>query len=364
MSNSITDSITLDQWLRDGREIAVLDLRDDEDYGYGDPLLGANLPLARLEADIAAYVPNRRARIVLLDGGDGRSARAAVHLSRLGYETVHTLDGGLPAWIASGITTYLHQPARFFTRDVRAASATPHVTAAELHELHQAKADVIVLDSRTVDEYRRNHVPGSVSVPGAELLHRFADLVPSSDTFVLVTCAGLPRAITGAQTLIEAGVPNRVAFLEDGTKAWREAGLDLETGAGRQFAPTTSELARLFGQQHAAALETKANVPRVSADELTDWLAADGGRTTYILDVRTPEEYAAGHVADAISAPGGQLFLSAYKIVAVRGARLLLVDDTGTRAGTTAYWLRRRGWDVSIHATAQPAVRQREARIA
>ncbi len=33
--------------------------------------------------------------------------------------------------------------------------------------------DVIVIDTRTVPEFVRDHVPGAVSVPGAELALRF-----------------------------------------------------------------------------------------------------------------------------------------------------------------------------------------------
>jgi hypothetical protein len=34
--------------------------------------------------------------------------------------------------------------------------------------------------------------------------------------------------------------------------------------------------------------------------------------------------------------------------VGTRGARLVLVDDTGTRAIMTAHWLKQLGWDVQI----------------
>lgn len=37
-----------------------------------------------------------------------------------------------------------------------------------------------------------------------------------------------------------------------------------------------------------------------------------------------------------------------HRTVATRGARLVLIDDDGTRAVTTAYWLQQRGWEVHL----------------
>lgn len=67
--------------------------------------------------------------------------------------------------------------------------------------------------------------------------------------------------------------------------------------------------------------------------------------------MRTPEEFATGHLPGALSAPGGQLALGPFRHIGVRGARLVLVDNNGARATTTAHWLQYRGWDVWIHAT-------------
>jgi len=49
-------------------------------------------------------------------------------------------------------------------------------------------------------------------LPGAELVYRIRELAPDPNTFVVVNCAGRTRSIVGAQTLIDAGIPNRVAW--------------------------------------------------------------------------------------------------------------------------------------------------------
>ena len=69
----------------------------------------------------------------------------------------------------------------------------------------------------------------------------------------------------------------------------------------------------------------------------------------YRFDVRTPEEYAAGHVPEALSAPGGQLIQETDRDMTTWGARVVLVDDNGVRATMTASWLMQMGWaDVAI----------------
>lgn len=65
--------------------------------------------------------------------------------------------------------------------------------------------------------------------------------------------------------------------------------------------------------------------------------------------MRTPEEYAAGHLPGSTSAEGGQLLGVAHRTIAVRGARVVLVDDpVGARAAVVAHWLQRRGFEIAI----------------
>jgi len=77
------------------------------------------------------------------------------------------------------------------------------------------------------------------------------------------------------------------------------------------------------------------------------WLA-DESRTTYLFDVRTPEEFAAGSLSGAVHAPGGQLVQSTDQWVGTRGARMLLADSDGLRAVLMSSWLRQMGHDASV----------------
>ncbi|ACB96153.1 rhodanese-like domain-containing protein [Beijerinckia indica] len=352
----------LQTWLSEGtasrQELALLDVRPEEAFGKGHPFFGTNLPLNRLEQDVSLFVPRKAVRLVLVDAGDGDSEKAAAILDKLGYSDINILKGGVPAWTEESLNGQptFDIPGIVFSESVRDAQKTPSISATELNALYASGADVVVLDTRTIEEFAAFHVPRARSLPGAEILHRFLDYVPSPDTLVVISCAGLPRAIIGAQTLIDADVPNRVVLLEEGTTGWKQAGFELESGLQDQFGPVTPRAAA-FGEERARVLTQLTDVEDISPEEVAEWLA-DDSRTTYVLDVRLPQDFARGHWTGSVSAQGGQLLAVSHRSVAVRDARLILIDEHGTQAVTTAYWLRRRGWEVRIFSGALAELRQ------
>lgn len=350
MSRKTISTDTLRSWLQDGRELAVLDIRDPAVVGYASPLFATNLPAERVTSELGRYVPRKAVRTVLADAGDGIASRVFNELEAAGWPNVFVLEGGIPAWAAAGNQAPLPTfdiPGVDFSKAVEKEKKTPVISAQELKKLQDAGEDVIVIDTRTVTEFTRDHVPSAVSVPGAELVLRYKDLVPSKTTKVVVSCAGLPRAILGAQTLIDAQVPNEVAYLNDGTKAWTAAGLQLESGKTRIYQDPTDE-ARNFARQHIATLSQQDHFPEIDIETARKW-AVDPDRTTYLLDVRTPEEFGTDHLEGTLSSEGGQLLGVAYRTIAVRGARVVLVDDLlGVRARTVAHWLQRRGYEIAL----------------
>jgi rhodanese-related sulfurtransferase len=78
------------------------------------------------------------------------------------------------------------------------------------------------------------NIPGSMSVPGAELVLRAGRAAPDPETTIIVNCAGRTRSIIGTQSLINAGVTNKVRALRNGTIGWTLAKQKLEHGAGRR----------------------------------------------------------------------------------------------------------------------------------
>lgn len=341
------DAVTLKTWLSDGGEIALLDVREHGQHGDGHPFFAVPLPYSRLELGLAALVPNRATRVVLCDGGDGVAERAARRAGALGYSNVSALTGGVEAWRAAGFTLYagVNVPSKALGELVEHARHTPRVTAAALKAMQNAGEDLVILDGRTFAEFRKMSIPGGVSCPNGELALRVDALVPDAETKIVVNCAGRTRSIIGAQTLIDFGVRNPVYALENGTQGWFLAGLQLDHGASRRHgaAPSRADLGAL--RERARALASGRGVGFVGPGEVERWLA-DPARTTYLFDVRSPEEHSAGAVAGFEHAPGGQLVQATDQWIGTRGARVVLADDEEVRAPMTAQWLRQLGHEA------------------
>jgi rhodanese-related sulfurtransferase len=345
-----------------GEELALIDLREELIFSQGHLLFARSVPLSRLELTFARLVPRPGTRIVLCDEDDGLVERAAEILGRAGYSNMHALDGGVGAWAKAGLELFsgVNVPSKAFGEFVEHASATPSISPEDLQGLLRQRSDIVVLDSRPFDEFQRVSIPSAVNVPGAELVLRIRDLAPSPETMVVVNCAGRTRSIIGAQSLINAGVPNRVVALRNGTMGWSLAGFACDSGKTAR-APEVSRGGLAWAKTAADRVARRFAIARIDAATLERW-RADAARTLYLFDVRDPREYAAGHVAGAVSAPGGQLVQATDQYVGTLGSRIVLIDPAEVRAVMTASWLRQMGWrDVFVlaqegHETEPPAV--------
>jgi rhodanese-related sulfurtransferase len=348
MARSIT-AAELRRRYQAGGEIAIIDAREEAVFHERHLLMASCLPLSRLELIAPGLLPRRSAPIVVTDDGEGLAERAAARLAEGGYTDVSVLEGGVKAWEAAGLPIYsgVHVPSKAFAEVVEHDYGTPWISVEELAERQKRGENMAIFDSRSYEEYHTNTIPGSVSVPGAELVYRFQQMVPSPDTFVVVNCGGRTRSIIGAQSLIDAGVPNRVVSLKDGTMAWHLAGLGIKAGATDR-APEVSADGITTARQRAEAVARRYGVPVIDRATLAQWQREADRSTLYVMDVRDPAEYRAGHLPGSAMAPGGQLVQETDSWLGVWGARVVLVDDTGVRARMTASWLRRMGWDASV----------------
>ena len=342
------DAATLQEWLLDGDELAVLDAREQGVFLHAHLFHAASVPLSHLELELPDRVPRRDTRVVWCDDDRGLAERAAGRAVAMGWINCSVLDGGVDGWAAAGGELYagVNVPSKAFGEYVEHTYGTPRMPAAEVSALLSEGADVVVLDSRPMPEYRNMSIPTGIDCPGAELVHRVKEVVTDPATLVVVNCAGRTRSIIGSQSLINAGLENRVVALENGTMGWELAGLEVDRGR-ETHAPDPSSDSRAWSEAAAARVGERFGVRRVDRALAEEWLA-DETRTTYLLDVRTPDEYRDGHLAGSLSAPGGQLVQATDEYVATRNARLVLIDDNGVRATMTASWLRQMGWSDAV----------------
>jgi rhodanese-related sulfurtransferase len=326
-------------------EIALLDLRFEAAFATGHPLFAANMAVDRIAIEAAVRLPRKDVAVVLFDDGEGVVAAGAERLAALGYSNVRVLDGGLKSWRAAGYEVFedVNSYSKAFGELVEARRHTPSFSADEVAKLIADNANIAILDVRRFDEYATMNIPGSVSVPGAELVLRAGQAAPDPDTTIIVNCAGRTRSIIGTQSLINAGVPNKVRALRNGTIGWTLARHSLNHGANRRGAIGSFE----GGPANARDVAYRAGVRHIGANEMSA-LIAETSRTLYRFDVRDAEDYAAGHLPGFRHYPGGQLVQETDMAAPVRGARILLTDDRGVRADMTASWLAQMGWEVYV----------------
>jgi rhodanese-related sulfurtransferase len=311
-------------------------------------LFAASFQLGRLEAEVFDRLPRRSVPLVVYGDGPGDAEAAVRRLRRLGYGNASVLTGGLAGWAAAGGELFrdVNAPSKAFGELVEATAGTPAMDAGELRALLRGNADVVVVDARRFDEYHLMSIPTATSVPGAELVACVGALAPDPATTVVVNCAGRTRSIIGTQSLINAGSPQRVIALRNGTIGWTLAGLALDHGQDRRAPEVPAGMARR-AKAAARAVARKAGVRHIRGGELRS-LADGGRRTVYRFDVRSAEQYAAGHLAGFRSAPGGQLVQETDWFAPVRGAVVALADDDGGRAAMTASWLAQMGWEAVV----------------
>jgi len=284
---------TLRDRLLAGDEIAVIDVREHGVYGSAHVLLASCAPLSRLEMMLGDLVPNLNAPVVLCDGGpvgeEKRSRKAAEKLTALGYTQLEILEGGIEGWRAAGYEVFsgVNVPSKAFGEYVEHQDDTPRISADDLIAKQKNGDKLVILDSRPRDEFNRMSIPGGVDCPGAELVYRVHEVAPDPDTEIIVNCAGRTRSIIGCQSLINAGVPNRINALKDGTMGWHLAGHKVATGVDT-MAPLPSGEALEVAKQRAAEVANKYSIPTITADGIADLQASDA--TVYLLDVRSPDE--------------------------------------------------------------------------
>ncbi|CAM3591470.1 hypothetical protein BS639_13650 [Rouxiella silvae] len=231
--------------LRNGQEVALVDLREEADFASGHPLFAVNLPLSKLEIEVLDRIPSRTTPITLYDNGQRYNLRtdarltdvAYQRLKALGYVDVALLAGDLDGWQEAG-----------------------------------------------------------------------------------------------GEVFIGINVPNK-AF-----KAWSQY---------RGQYPSAGELFDSKSLNHATTLAQRAGVQNIDLPQLIQW-QADSQRTLYLFDVRTLEEYQAGHLPGARHVTGEQLLQQTEHYASVRGARIVLLDDNGQRANIVAAWLAQQNWRVFV----------------
>ncbi|HEX7214167.1 MAG TPA: rhodanese-like domain-containing protein, partial [Methylomirabilota bacterium] len=324
---------------------ALLDVRERAAFERGHIFRATPLPRRLLEMRLPTLVTAPATLIVLYDDYGTLSTLAATTLADLGYSEVFVLTGGLEAWRRAGrpVVQGLNVPSKVFGEHVLHERKTPEISCLELSAQMAEGRDMVIVDTRTPEEYHRGCLPGAWSMPGGELVLRIGEVVERPDQTIVVHCGGRTRSYLGAESLRRMGLPNPIVAVKNGTMGWQLDGLELERGATR-WAPPPSDKSRSRALDVAVRVAAEDGTPLVSPDAVAERWGRRGEENVVLLDVRTRDEYEAGHVPGAQWAPGGQAVQATDEYVAVRAGWLVLICDGLGRSIMTAGWLKRMGF--------------------
>ncbi|MCY4486943.1 MAG: rhodanese-like domain-containing protein [Deltaproteobacteria bacterium] len=348
MSHSTIDPSILQALLASDEPYACIDVRERGEFARAQ--IAGTSPVNRgtLELRLPVMVPDTRVPVVVLCDDGNRSALAAETLERMGYGDVRVLAGGVEAWQRQGLPVRsgwgVH--GKEYGERVAHGGDVTHMNAPELARRRAAGDDLVVVDVRSREEYLRGHVPDTYHIPGGNLLVDAPRLPLRDGTTLVVSCAGRTRGILGAKLLHDNGFDN-VYALENGVMGWFLSGHDIAEGPGREV-PAPASATRVARIQRATdALASTAAVRRSTLETFRG--VYDSDQAFYLLDVRLPEEFQAGHVPRAISLPLGQMALAHENFLAVRAAPVFLISDDDLRPVWAASLLQQLGFrDVSV----------------
>jgi rhodanese-related sulfurtransferase len=327
---------------------ALVDVREAGEYNSSH-IPGASLISRRhLEATLPHAVPFRGTPVVVCDDDGRRAHLAAATAERLGYRDVAVLDGGINRWVTDGHATEwgTNVPSKDFGEKVEVLHHVPEIEAKELAERMGKGERFVILDSRTPEEFRRFCIPGGRNVPGGELALRITDIVKDApaDATIIVNCAGRTRSIIGTRVLQRMGLRN-VFGLKNGTAGWMLAGHQLETGADRVGLPEPSAEAVAAAEAYAARVAVEDGVRTLDLAGLRRMMERARGESVYFIDVRTSDEYAAGHIPGFRWFPGGQAVQRSDELAVVKRCPIVFACDRRARATLVASWYRQMGFE-------------------
>lgn len=346
MANGISPK-DLSRLLEGNSQFALIDVREAGEYNSTHIPDSSLISRRQLEFEMSTAVPVKAALVVLCDDEGGRADLAASTLERMGYSQVSVLEGGINRWATEGYPTEWGSNviSKDFGEKMEVVHHVPEIEPTELHERIERGDKLVILDTRTPEEYRSFCIPGGRSVPGGELALRITDITKDldPDTTVIINCAGRTRSVIGTRLLQRMG-QNNLYGLKNGTSGWLLAGYQLEIGADRVELAEPSPEGLAAAEAYADRLAAEDGVRYMDVPALQKLIGRGEGEVVYLIDVRTREEYETGHIPGFRWFPGGQVAQRSDDVMVVKNSTIIFCCDGKARATFTASWYRQFGF--------------------
>ena len=347
MTNTISAK-DLNELMQGKSKFTLIDVCEAGEYNSSHIVDSSLISRRELEFRMGVSVPVQSEHVVICDDDGRRATLAAATLERMGFSNVSVLDRGINQWSTEGYPTEWGSNviSKDFGERMEVEHHVPEIEATELHERIERGDKLVILDTRTPEEYQRFCIPGGRSVPGGELALRVTDIAKDldKDTTIIVNCAGRTRSVIGTRVLQRMDLTN-IFGLKNGTSGWLLAGYDLETGGDRLDLPEPSAEGLAVAEAYAARLAEEDGVRYLDVDAVQSMLDKRGQETCYFVDVRTIEEYKNGHIPGFRWFPGGQVVQRSDDVLVVKNCPVIFCCDGKARATFIASWYRQFGFE-------------------
>lgn len=319
----------------DPENLLVVDVRTPDEH-----LEGAIPGAVNAEGvELAALAANRgeTGTIVVHCAGRTRSIIGAATLRKLGIDDVYQLKNGTMGWRLAGYelspgttesiaSTRQPSPGLESTAEtLLAESGVERLSPADFAALLDVTDfNVYPVDVRTREEYDVGHLPGTLNVPGGQLIQRADHYIPDSRGRVALVSDETGRAAVTAYWLSEQGF-SHVGVLDGGIEAWKRADRSLRSGPVRRS---------------PLGLDRAAKTVRYVAPETLEDRRYDG--SVRVIDVDASTEFRRRHV------PGSE-WVPRYHLdteIAGETAEVILTCRDGTYSTLAAAAVAYRGLPV------------------
>ena len=246
--------------------VYLIDVRTSDEYARGFIPGFQWFPGGQAVQRSDDLVAVRNGHVVFACDGRVRATIAASWYRQMGFPNVYVVEGGVPAWTASGQALARSEaPGGPRGYDEGIAGAMPAgydaakgqvelLTPAALDERRKGAQPPVVIFVDTSREFSNGHVPGARWVPRGWLELTIADVAPAKDAPMVVTCASGPSAVLAGAALKGLGY-QRVAALAEGMQGWTRAGLPVEKGLSGVMNPPNDVLTMGTDRTWAEAIQ-------------------------------------------------------------------------------------------------------------
>lgn len=216
----------------------------------------------------------------------------------------------------------------------------------------KAGEEMTILDIRSADAYAEEHITGAISLPWGPELGKSLSSIPDDKPVVLYCVTGQTAGQTVALLSMAGFDAKSVNF------GWNlgikkvEGVEEVITTEATEFDPATKT--KIDPDVEAAIIDYYAGLKDVAETDYKNFIVSEESAKASLdakdgsvafLDVRKPDDYAAGHIETAVNIPFGKGMQKEFSTLPM-DKKIIVYCYTGQTAGQTVAGLRMLGYDA------------------